>query len=55
MSHLSFYNFGNLHQFGPFKGDLSGSTVWPQVSGFQKLVIMTICGILGIFEHSVVN
>ena len=53
MSHLSFYNFGNFYQFGPFKGDLSGSTVWPQVSGFQKLVNMTICGILGIFDELV--
>ena len=27
------------------KTDLSGNTVWPQASGFQKLVKMTIFGI----------
>ena len=34
MSHL---NFGIFHQLCPIKIDLSGNTVWPQASGFQKL------------------
>ena len=27
--------------FGPHEGDLSGNTVWPKVSGFQKLLKLT--------------
>ena len=34
MSHL---NFGISTNFWPIKIDLSGNTVWPQTSGFQKL------------------
>ena len=30
-------NFGIFHQFLSIKTDLSGNTVWPQASGFQKL------------------
>ena len=34
---MSHSNFGIFHQFCPIKIDLSGSTIWPQASGFQKL------------------
>ena len=34
MSHL---NFGIFHQFLSIITDLSGNTVWPQASGFQKV------------------
>ena len=37
MSHL---NFDIFRQFFPIKTDLSGNTVWPQASGFQKLAKM---------------
>ena len=30
--------FGIFTNFCPIKSDLSGNTVWPQASGFQKLV-----------------
>ena len=31
-------NVGIFHNFFcPFKNDLSGNTVWPQASGFQKV------------------
>ena len=33
------------NNFCPIKIDLSGSTVWPQASGFQKLAKLTIFGI----------
>ena len=31
------FNFGIFHKFCPIKNDLSGNTVWPRASGFQKL------------------
>ena len=31
--------------FCPFKSDMSGNTVWPQASGFQKLPKLAIFGI----------
>ena len=37
MSHL---NFGIFANFCPIKINLSGNTVWPQASGFQKLAKM---------------
>ena len=37
MSHLQFFNFGISTNFCPIKSDLSGFTVWPQASYFQKL------------------
>ena len=40
MSHLSCWILAFSTNFGPIKTDLSGNTVWPQASGFQKLVKM---------------
>ena len=40
VSHLSFPFLSFSTNFCPFKSDLSGNTVWPQTSGFQKLVKM---------------
>ena len=37
--------------FCPIKTDLSGNTVWPQASGFQKLVKMD--NFFGILIHSI--
>ena len=37
---FKFLNFGISTNFCPFKTDLSGNTVWPQASGFQKLAKM---------------
>ena len=34
------FNFGIFHQFLSYKTDLSGNSVWPQASGFQKLAKM---------------
>ena len=34
---FEFSNFGIFHQFWPIRTGLSGNTVWPQASGFQKL------------------
>ena len=49
MSYLSFYHFGIFYQFlsdfMDFIIDLSGNTVWPQDSGFQKFAKLTIFGI----------
>ena len=36
-SHLSFSTVALSTSFFPIKSDLSGNTVWPQASGFQKL------------------
>ena len=36
MSHYNFLNFG-IFRNCPIKIDLSGNTVWPQVSGLQKI------------------
>ena len=45
MSHLNFRILSFSTNFCPIKIDLSGNTVWPQASGFQKLVNLTIFGI----------
>ena len=37
MSHLNFWNLAFSNNFCPIKTDLSGNTVWPQASGFQRL------------------
>ena len=37
---FEFLDFGIFHQFWPFKTDLTGNTVLPQASGFQKLAKM---------------
>ena len=37
---FEFLNFGILYQFLSYYTDLSGNTVWPQASDFQKLVKM---------------
>ena len=37
---FEFLNFGTFHQFCLIKTDLSGNTIWPQASGFQKLAKM---------------
>ena len=37
MSHFNFWNLAFPPVFCPIKIDLSGNTVWPQTSGFQKL------------------
>ena len=42
MSHLKFWILAFSSNFCPFKTDLSGNTVWPQTSGFQKLAKLTI-------------
>ena len=40
MSHLNFWILAFSSNFCPLKIDLSGNTVWPQASGFQKLAKM---------------
>ena len=40
MSHLNFRILAFSTNFCPIKTDLSGNTVWPQASGFQKLAKM---------------
>ena len=40
MSHLNFWILTFSTNFCPMKTDLSGNTVWPQASGFQKLAKM---------------
>ena len=40
MSHLNFWILAFSANFCPIKTDLSGNTVWPQASGFQKLAKM---------------
>ena len=40
MSHLNFLSFAFSINFCPIKIDLSGNTVFPQASGFQKLAKM---------------
>ena len=40
MSHLSFSTLEFSTNFCSIKSDLSGNTVWPQASGFEKLVKM---------------
>ena len=40
MSHLNFWILAFSTNFWPIKTDLSGNTVWPQASGFQKLAKM---------------
>ena len=39
MSHLNFWILTFSTDFSPIKTDLSGNTIWPQASGFQKLAI----------------
>ena len=45
MSHLNFSILASFTNFCPIKSDLSGNTVWPQVSGFQKLAKLDHFGI----------
>ena len=40
MSHLNFWILAFSTIFCPIKTDMSGNTVWPQASGFQKLAKM---------------
>ena len=40
MSHLNFLILAFSTNFCPIKTDMSGNTVWPQASGFQKLAKM---------------
>ena len=40
MSHLNFWILAFSTNFCPIKPNLSGYTVWPQVSGYQKLAKM---------------
>ena len=42
MSHLNFIILAFSTNFCPIKTDLSGNTVWPQASGFQKLTKMEL-------------
>ena len=44
MSHLNFWILSFSTNFCPIKVDLSGNTVWPQASGFQKLAKMDYFG-----------
>ena len=60
MSYLSFYYFGIFYQFlsdfMDFIIDLSGNTVWPQDSGFQKFAKLTIFGIFAeLLSTQIVN
>ena len=41
MSHLKFSILAFPTNFCPIKSDLSGNTIWPQASGFQKLAKLT--------------
>ena len=45
MSHLNFWVLAFSTNFCPIKTDLSGNTIWPQASGFQKLAKMIHFGI----------
>ena len=45
MSHFNFWVLVFSTNFCPFKTDLSGNTVWPQASGFQKLAKIDHFGI----------
>ena len=45
MFNLNFSILAFSINFGPIRTDLSGNTVWPQASGFQKLAKLTIFGI----------
>ena len=45
MSHLIFWILPFSTYFVPIKSDLSGNTIWPQVSGLQKSPKLTIFGI----------
>ena len=45
MSHLNFSIFAFSTNFCPFKSDLSGITVWPQASDFQKVAKIDHFGI----------
>ena len=40
MTHLNFFILAFSTNFCPIKTDLSGNTIWPQASGFQKLAKM---------------
>ena len=40
MSHFNFWIWAFSTNFCPIKTDLSGNTVWPQASGFQKIAQM---------------
>ena len=44
-AHLNFLVLAFSTNFCPTKTDLSGNTVWPQATGFQKLAKLTIFGI----------
>ena len=39
-NYSKFFSFGISTTFCPIKTDLSGNTIWPQASGFQKLAKM---------------
>ena len=39
-SYLNFWHLACSTKFCPIENDLSGNTVWPQASGFQKLAKM---------------
>ena len=41
---FEFFNFDTFRHFLSPKSDLSGNTVWPQASVFQKLAKMAIFG-----------
>ena len=56
MSHLNISILAFSTNFCPIKTDLSGNTVWPQASDFQKLAKLAIFGILKLsFVHSKCN
>ena len=46
MSHLNFLILAFFTNFCPNKTDLSGNTVWPQASDFQKLANMDRFGVV---------
>ena len=46
MSHLNFWILAFFNNFCPIKTDLSGNTVRPQASDFQKLAIFGIFNLL---------
>ena len=43
---FEFFNFSIFTNFCPIKVNMSGNTVWPQASGFQKLAKWTILAFL---------
>ena len=52
LSHLNFWILAFFTNFCPMKTDLSGNTIWPQVSAFQKLALDHFWHFYLTFVHS---